>query len=991
MNLSEKRRSLLVFATICIFIVGMFGIILYNRDNISVASNASLDNPSGECTHQSVNYTIDVYPTCTSSGSKSGYCNNCGKLISNTVINPTGHSWTGPTCTNSQVCTSCGATGAPATGHSYAAATCTAPKTCTTCGATSGSALGHDWVAATCTEPKKCTRCNTTSGSPTGHSWTAATCVLPQRCANGCGATTGSALGHNYEAATCTEPKKCTRCDTKVLGSELGHDWSGWTQNGIQGHRKTCNRSGCNAVQNESHTAGADATCTTAQTCTVCNYVLKATLSHKFIYDGTKQPSGSVHYTKCSVCGTAGTASHNMSDPTCETPAKCSVCNYTSGASLGGHKWVYDGTKQPSGSVHYTKCSVCGTAGTASHNMSNPTCENPAKCSVCNYTSGASLGGHKWVYDGTKQPSGSVHYTKCSVCGTAGTASHNMSNPTCETPAKCSVCNYTSGASLGGHKWVYDGTKQPSGSVHYTKCSVCGIAGTASHNMSNPTCEKPATCSVCKWTNGTVLEHTWLCTKINNTYHSKKCNKCGIAGPNEQHTWRNNECIYCEAVGTSAGGDSGNSGSEGNGGGGTTVPGQPCQHDYSIVKFDKTEHWKICSKCEEEQANSRGKHTLSEKASNNGDGTHTFNCTYEGCEYKKIEAHIWGEDGKCTKCDAVKNTECKHDYSIVKHDDDNHWKICSKCESKDETSIAKHTFGKAKNDGGTSGTHSFTCTYEGCGSKKHEAHKFGSDGKCTVADCDAVKNTECEHDYSEVGNDNTNHWTKCKKCGEIKEGTEKPHTLGKYKNNGDGTHTANCTYEGCKYSDTKAHSFGEDGNCTASGCDATSCKDGKHDYSKVGWDNNNHYKKCKWCDGMDSNSVKPHTLGEWKTNADGSKEAECTFEGCGYVKKEEQQNNNSGNNDEDNTGSDDGNNDGSNTGSNTGNNDGNNNGNNDVNNTGNNDENNGGNNTGSNSGNNPNTQKPGTIPYAGNKTIVGVIAVVAVLGIVSFIKFKRTY
>lgn len=249
MNLSERRRKLLVFVTICVFIAGMFFIILFNRDNVSVATNTGHSHSWGA-------WQVISDATCVKEGTKRRYCtyNGCSQYDEYTIPATGIHNWTGPTCNDAQVCTSCGATGAPATGHNYAAATCIKPKTCNTCGATSGTALGHDMKTQT--------------------------------------------------AATCTEyeKKECNRC--------------GITTNGA------------------------------------------APTGHKWVYDGTKQPSGSSHSTKCSVCGIAGTESHNMSNPTCETPAKCSVCNYTLGASLGGHKWVYDGTKQPTGSAHYTKCSV---------------------------------------------------------------------------------------------------------------------------------------------------------------------------------------------------------------------------------------------------------------------------------------------------------------------------------------------------------------------------------------------------------------------------------------------------------------------------------------------------------------------------------------------------------------------------------------------------------------------------------------------------------
>ena len=125
-----------------------------------------------------------------------------------------------------------------------AEATCTTAQTCTTCGAVLVAALGHDYEASvtapTCTEA----------------GYTTYTCA--------CGDTyTGdevAALGHNYEAVvtapTCTEAGYTTyTCACGDTYTEVGEAALG-------------------------HTAGAEATCTTAQTCTTCGAELVAALGH---------------------------------------------------------------------------------------------------------------------------------------------------------------------------------------------------------------------------------------------------------------------------------------------------------------------------------------------------------------------------------------------------------------------------------------------------------------------------------------------------------------------------------------------------------------------------------------------------------------------------------------------------------------------------------------------------------------------------------------
>lgn len=67
----------------------------------------------------------------------------------------------------------------PCTEHTWTEATCTEPEVCSTCGETNeGTELGHDWLEADCTKPKTCSRCGATEGEPLEHTpgeWEVAT------------------------------------------------------------------------------------------------------------------------------------------------------------------------------------------------------------------------------------------------------------------------------------------------------------------------------------------------------------------------------------------------------------------------------------------------------------------------------------------------------------------------------------------------------------------------------------------------------------------------------------------------------------------------------------------------------------------------------------------------------------------------------------------------------------------------------------------------
>ena len=117
MNLIERRRNLLVFTTICLCIVGLFFIILANRDNVSVASNASNTDPGTPHVHSWTQGIVVSAATCTQP--ERIKCDTCSTTTARGSA--LGHApGSGPTCTTAQVCTrsGCGATIASATGHS---------------------------------------------------------------------------------------------------------------------------------------------------------------------------------------------------------------------------------------------------------------------------------------------------------------------------------------------------------------------------------------------------------------------------------------------------------------------------------------------------------------------------------------------------------------------------------------------------------------------------------------------------------------------------------------------------------------------------------------------------------------------------------------------------------------------------------------------------------------------------------------------------------
>ena len=326
---------------------GSLTVKIYPTYNPSVAKTYKLT--CGCTSHTYGSAVITKQPTCTSEGTKTKTCTQCGATVTETIAKLS-HSYTAtvvaPTCTTNgytlHKCSVCGTSykdsTTKATGHSYGNSVVTKQPTCTSEG----------------TKTKTCTKCNATvteTIAKTSHKY-ADTVVAPTCTTDGytlpkcsvCGTSykdsTTNATGHSYGNSVVTKQPTCTSEGTAI---------------------KTCTK--CNATVTEKlpakgHTAVTDkgypATCTTAgktdgSHCSVCNTVIKA----QTVINATGHKSSAWITDKAASIGVKGSKHKECTVckkvlETAEIPALSRISISKASVTLSNSTYAYDGkAKKP--------------------------------------------------------------------------------------------------------------------------------------------------------------------------------------------------------------------------------------------------------------------------------------------------------------------------------------------------------------------------------------------------------------------------------------------------------------------------------------------------------------------------------------------------------------------------------------------------------------------------------------------------------------------
>mgnify|MGYP000257397534 CR=1 FL=1 len=403
---------------------GSLTVKIYPTYNPSVAKTYKFT--CGCTSHTYGSAVITKQPTCTSEGTKTKTCTQCGATVTETIAKLS-HSYTttvvAPTCTTNgytlHKCSVCGTSykdsTTKATGHSYGNSVVTKQPTCTAEG----------------TKTKTCTKCNAT-----------VTETIPK-------------TSHKYVdtviAPTCTTDgytlHKCSVCGTSYKDSTTkatGHSYG----NSVVTKQPTCTAEG-----------------TKTKTCTKCNATVTETIpktSHKYADTVVAPTCTADGYTlhKCSVCGTSykdnttKATGHSYGNsvvtkqPTCTSEGTaiktCTKCNATVTEKLPekGHTAVtdkgYPATCTTAGKTDGSHCSVCNTVIKVQ--------------TVINATGHKSSG---WITDKTASigVKGSKH-KECTVC--------KKVLETAEIPALSRISISKASVTLSTSTYAYDGkAKKP--------------------------------------------------------------------------------------------------------------------------------------------------------------------------------------------------------------------------------------------------------------------------------------------------------------------------------------------------------------------------------------------------------------------------------------------------------------------------------------------------------------------------------------------------
>ena len=261
---------------------------------------------------------------------------------------------------------------------------------------------------------------------------------------------TASPITYTYEAVDSTGtvwPMNVTLNFT--IKEEHTHSYGTTYSSDANNHWNTC---ACGATGNVSaHVPGPAATEESAQTCTVCGYVITPALGHQHSFGTTYSSDANNHWNTCE-CGATGNVSAHTPGPaaTEESAQTCTVCGYEIAPKLE-HVHKYGTTYSSDANNHWNICACGATENVSAHTPGAVATETTAQtCTVCGYVIAPALG-HQHSYGTTYSSDANNHWNTCACGAKDNVTAHDfewvVDKPATESAAgskheECGICGY---------------------------------------------------------------------------------------------------------------------------------------------------------------------------------------------------------------------------------------------------------------------------------------------------------------------------------------------------------------------------------------------------------------------------------------------------------------------------------------------------------------------------------------------------------------------
>ncbi|MBR6726249.1 MAG: hypothetical protein IKL81_04600 [Clostridia bacterium] len=231
------------------------------------------------------------------------------------------------------------------------------------------------------------------------------------------------------------------------------------------------------------------------------------------------------------------------------------------------------------GSKEISSIDTWGVNATVDHKGGKATCADLAVCEVCGKSYG-DLAEHKYGKKAVYVDE-SGHARICTVCGTnEKVAAHTGGSADCKNKAECEVCGKEYGK-LGDHVWS-ESWEYTSKDGHAKECTVKGCKEQSEitpHTPGpEPTSEKSQDCTVCGYVIKPASEHKHDIVKVKEVKPT-----CDTEGKKEHYVCNGCGGIFADSKGKEPIDDKNSLVIAANG------------HTESKWKYDKNEHWKVCT------------------------------------------------------------------------------------------------------------------------------------------------------------------------------------------------------------------------------------------------------------------------------------------------------------------------------------------------------------------------------------------------------------